>query len=266
MAMVVAILLLVSAPVRAAEPAGSLTALEGQAEVLRAGTTAWAALAEGESLYEGDQVRTLADSKAKLTFRDESIFTLASASTLTVTAQDAAATAPKSSFSLLVGTVRAVVTEKYSAPGAKFEMDTPTAVAAVHGTGFIATYDPALDESVFVGLFDTTLVRAATDVRAAHVVRLGPGDTTRVGRGSFPVKPTRAPEGVMRGLNAATTIVPSVSGPGQKGGGVGGPGKAGASARSGNAASAPEAPIDQPVESLKRSKRKPAPPPPPVPR
>jgi hypothetical protein len=248
-----------------AESAGSVTALEGRAEALHTGVTTWAPLAVGDAVLIGDQVRTLQESKLKLLFRDQSLFTLAPSSTLTVTEQVAGAAAPVSRFSLLLGTVRAVVNERYGEPGARFEMNTPTAVAAVHGTGFIATYDPAVDESVFVGLFDTTLVRGQNDPAGSHEVRLGPGDTTRVGRGSLPLPPTRIPEGVLRGLNAATTTVPDVGGGGHHGG-PGSQGKGGTGAHGDSVAASPESPVDQPVQLLNRAHRRQPPPPPPVPR
>jgi hypothetical protein len=247
----------------AADPTGSVTAVEGQAETMRAGGAEWTPLATGAPVFVGDQLRTSPDGKVKLLFNDESVLTLGPGSNLTITEQVAGAAAPVSRFGLLLGTVRAVVTERYQAPGARFELETPTAVAGVHGTGFIATYDGAADESVFVGLFDTTIVRSRAERDAAHRVRLGPGQITRVGRGRLPVAPSRAPEAVLRGLNGATTIVPRLGGQAQKSApGKQGPGAGGR--RAGDTTVAPESTVDQPVELLKGGKRRPPPPPPPV--
>src|SRR5262245_8432165 len=93
LSVLVVVMCIAPASVRGAEPAGSVSGLEGQAEVLRAGAT-WAPLAVGDPVFVGDQVRTLPDAKLKLLFRDESIYTLAPSSTLEVSEQMAGAAAP----------------------------------------------------------------------------------------------------------------------------------------------------------------------------
>jgi FecR-like protein len=206
-------------------------------------------------------VRTLADGKVKLLFRDESVLTLGPASTLTVDEQTAGA-APASRFSVL-GSLRAVVTERYAKPGARFEVETPTAIAGVRGTGFITRYDASADETTVVGVFDTTLVRAKGDASGAHEVRLGPGEATTVGRGSYPLGPTHVPDDVLRDLSAATTLTGATGAPG------GGAGEIEPSAkRPRENAAAPQQIIDQPVGLLNRGARPGgpiAPPPPPAP-
>lgn len=245
-----------------AEPVGSVVAVEGRAEVQHAGGTTFVVLSAGDDLALGDQIRTLADSKVRLLFRDESVITLAAGSQLSVDEQVAGVEAAASRFSLLVGAVRAIVTERYSKPGARFEMETPTAVAGVRGTGFIASHDAAVDETTVVGLFDTTLVRSKTDPRAVHEVRLGPGEATTVRRGAFPHRPSPMPESVLRGLSGATSLAVGALSPRQRG-----PGDSGAPKRPGAEAASPEGQvIDQPVDLLRQRGRKGvAPPPPPAP-
>jgi hypothetical protein len=205
-------LLVVAAVARAQEKVGSAAALEGKAEVLHQGTTGWAPLAAGDPVFVGDQVRTLADSKLKLVFREDSVLSLAASSTLTVTEQTVAPV-PSSSFSLLLGTLKAIVTERYSEPRARFEVETPTAIAGVRGTGFIASYDASQDETLVVGLYDTTHVRASTDAKGAHTVDLGPGRVTRVRRGKMPLAPTKLPEDQLRGLEGATNLAAAGTSP-----------------------------------------------------
>ena len=256
---VVMVILVCAAVARAAEPVGSVAALEGQAEVLHPGTSDWQPVASGDPVFVGDRLRTLAGSKMQLAFREDSVLSLAASSEVTVTQQVLERAAPRSRFSLLVGTLRAVVTERYGKPDSSFEVETPTAVAAVRGTGFIATYDPGADETVVAGLFNTTRVRSITDRDAAHEVVLGPGDATRVPRGSVPLRPARMPESALRGLDAATTVLPELA-PGAHGG-RGGAQQGGKSATPADANA-----VDQPVELLKRARSRRRPPPPPVPR
>jgi hypothetical protein len=256
----VAVTLLLGLSARAQEPVGSVAALEGRAEALHPGTAEWAALGDGDPVVLGDQVRTLADSKMKLLFRDDSVLTLGANSTLTIDEQ-VAGEAPSSRFSLVVGALRAVVTERYGKPGSRFEVSTPTAIAGVHGTGFIATYDQTADETTVVGLFDTTLVRPAGLGPGAQEVQLAPGDATSVRRGSIPTQPSHMPENVLRGLSAATTV----------GGGMHAPGTSGSQNVQPNAkhprqtAGAPQQVIDQPVSIIENSGKAGGVPPPPPP-
>ena len=255
-----ALLVGIGVAVADAEPVGSVTALDGRAEVLHAGTAAPTALAAGDPVSIGDQLRTAPGARMKLLFRDQSVLTLAPSSTLVVTEAVAGAAAPVSRFGLLLGTVRAVVGERYGEPGARFDTETPTAVAGVHGTGFVARYDAKTDESLFVGLFHVTCVRATIDPGAAHQVCLGPGQITRVARNALPSPPTPAPAALMEELDAATTIVSEM-------GGDGAPDAAAATvgpAPRAGLATPPEGPVDQPIPLLE-GERKPPPPPPPLP-
>lgn len=251
---------------RAQEKVGSAAALEGKAEVLHKGAAAWAPLAAGDPVFVGDQLRTLADSKLKVVFREDSVLSLAANSTMAVTEQTAAP-APVSSFSLMLGTLKAIVTEKYAEPRARFEVETPTAVAGVRGTGFIATYDPTKDETTVVGLYDTTRVRSTGDAKGAHAVNLGPGDATRVRRGQFPIKPKALPQEQLRGLEGATSLAAGGTSPRREFG----PAQRGANPdvveprkpqRAGDAAITNEGQVIPHIP--KGSGHKPPPPPPPV--
>jgi len=105
-----------------------------------------------------------------------------------------------------------VVTERYGKPGARFEVETPTAIAGWRGTGFIATYDIAKEQTVVVGLFDTTFVRSRAEKETGHEVELGPGQATTVRRGSYPLRPSPMPDDVLQGLGAETTVSSSGGG------------------------------------------------------
>ena len=250
--------LLLAGAARADAPAGSVAGLEGTAEVLRPGA-AWAPLGVGDPVNVGDQLRTLADGKLKVVFRDDSVLTVGPASTLAITEQTVGA-APVSSFSLLVGSLRALVTERYAKPGARFEVETPTAIAGVRGTGFIAQYDAGGDETTIVGLYDTTLVRARDDTAAGHEVRVGPGEATTVRRGSYPIRPSVLPEDVLRGFTAGTTMSGALRAPAPAT-----PDVKPSARRPREGAAAPQQIIDQPVGLLRHRGRGVPPPPPPAP-
>src|SRR5262249_34070086 len=239
------------------ERVGSVTAIEGQAEVMHSGASTWSPLQEGDPVALGDQLRTRQDSKLRVALREDSGLTLAPASQLTITEQ-VVAPAPVSRFQLLLGTIKAAVTERYSEPNARFEVATPTAIAGVRGTSFLASYDPSQEETLVVGLLDVTRVRSLVDTQGTAVVNLGPGLATRVRRGSLPLPPAPIPAQQLRSLQSATEL--------------GGRAASGANRldarrpqRPGErATSTEEQAVDQPL--LGPGNPKPPPPPPPVPR
>jgi hypothetical protein len=239
------------------ERVGAVAAVEGQAEVLHAGASASAPLAQGDPILLGDQLRTRPDAKLRVTLREGSVLTLAPDSQLMVTEQ-VVAPASVSRFQLLLGTIKAAVTERYSEPNARFEVETPTAIAGVRGTSFLASYDTATDETLVVGLIDVTRVRSLADTRGAAAVDLGPGIGTRVRRGSRPLAPAPVPESQLRPLQDATEL-------GQQAGRGANRLDARRPVRPGErATSAEEKAVDQPL--LSPQSPKPPPPPPPVPR
>jgi hypothetical protein len=239
----------------AQEQVGVVDAIEGQAEVLHAGASAWTALAEKAPVLLGDQLRTQAGAKLRVVLREDSVLQLGPGSQLAITEQLLAPTAV-SRFQLLFGTLRAIVTERYSQLRGRFEVETPTAIAGVRGTIFIAQYDPAQDETLVVGIEHVTHVSGRTE---GGEVDLGPGMATRVRRGSKPLRPEPMPEVQLRVLRQATEL----------GAGTGSRPRANAldarrPQRVGERALSPAAQgLDQPL--IAPSRPKPPPPPPPVP-
>jgi len=254
---------LLAAVASAEERVGTVAGVEGRAEVLHPGAGEWLPLAEGDPVLLGDELRTQADGKLRLVLREDSVLTLAPGSHLAVSEQLLAPTAV-SRFQLLLGTVKALVTERYSEPRARFEVETPTAIAGVRGTSFIAAYDPAEDETLVVGLEHVTRVRARLEGDVGDEVEVGPGMATRVRRGRRPLSPRSMAEGRLRALRGATQLGP--------GAGAAIPSRRRANAldarrpaRAGERAlTREEQAVDQPLFNPRRPK--PPPPPPPIPR
>jgi hypothetical protein len=244
------------------EQVGAAETVEGHAEVLHAGAGTWTVLVEGTAVLLGDQLRTQADGKLRIVLRGDSVLQVAPSSQLAVTEQLLEPTGV-SRFELLFGTLRAIVTERYSELRGRFEVETPTAIAGVRGTSFIARYDPVQEETLVVGVERVTQVRARTDAPGVGEVAVGPGMATRVRRGGRPLVPEPLPEAALRALQGATSVRPGA------GGGA-------SSQRRPNALDArrpqrvgeraisrQEQGVDQPL--LRPTGPKPPPPPPPVP-
>jgi len=246
-------------PAQAGEAVGSVAALEGRAEAQRSGESTWNALAAGDPIYLQDRLRTLSDTRLKLLFGEDAVVTMAAKSEMTVDEQVVPQDGGNQSyFSVLVGTVRALVSERYGAPGGSFEIETPTAVAAVRGTEFVLSHSVAADETTVLGLADKTMVRAQVDEEGTSIVELGPGEVTTVKRGAYPLVPAPAPEDVLQSLGGATNM--ASAGKGTSAAQTGGGGAT-------RAAQSVDAPIKQ-VQEINRQVQggRPAPPPPPIPR
>jgi hypothetical protein len=260
--LVVALVLALAAPVSAQDFVGWVSALEGTGEVQRGSAGDWAALAPADGLSQGDQVRTAADSRMKILLRDDSVLTLGESSQLRLDEQVTGA-APQSTLELLFGKIRAIATERYGAAGARFEVKTPTAIAGVRGTEFIAQHDAAAEESLIVGIVDTTVVRGIVDLPGARPVALGPGQSTRIRRGSAPTAARMMPAGQLRSLVGETTT---------KGGDTAGKGKGATTEAEPRLPTRPGERRGSPVERVvddpfvgDKGPRRPAPPPPPPP-
>jgi hypothetical protein len=280
----------------AQEKAGIVAALEGRADVQHPGQAAWGALAVGGDVLVRDRLRTAAASRLKLLLRDDSVLTLGPKSELVLDEQVVRPDAPATShFSQLVGSLRAVVTERYGAAGASFEVKTPTAVAGVRGTGFVMLVDDDGKRTRVVGVYDTTLVRGTSDPRGRHEVHLGPMEMTEVFAGAFPSAPVHLSAAQFGALVQSTEMGAGGGEPGAGGGGAGGAGTGGGTSAGGGAGvgtsgaaaagvppegsgdrgdpatpgpqggagiQRPDAAIDQPVERLRQRPTLPPPPPP----
>lgn len=136
---------------------GEVTKTEGTPEVLRTTSNDWAPIKTGDEVSVGDQLRTRAATKMEIKLQDGSVLILGENTLVTVDEQTLRSSGQNTSvFGLLLGKLRAVVADRYKDPGSRFEVRTPTAVAGVRGTEFIA--EANADSSKFYGIESQTLV------------------------------------------------------------------------------------------------------------
>lgn len=186
-------------------PVGVVSALEGRAEALHRGQADWGTLAGGNDVLLGDRVRTQPASRLKLLLKDESVLTLGPSSELSVDEQVVAQAGGTSALSVVTGAVRAVVPPKYGTPGSRFEVNTPTAVAGVRGTSFVAAYDIAAELTRVLGLSGTTYVRGRAGRGREVLVRTG--EITEVGRDGIPTKPRTPTSKELDAMDVATQML-----------------------------------------------------------
>lgn len=155
-----------------AEPVASVVAVRGKATVERAGKKLNAQPKTGIELQ--DTVATAEGGRVKLLFIDDSVLTLAEKSRMSVdTFVHSRSDRGKSLFNLLDGKMRAVVGKT------KFEVKTPTVVAAARGT--VILFDtgmlngqPFTRITCLEGIVD---VRALTAAPGTPPVMLSPGQS-----------------------------------------------------------------------------------------
>lgn len=98
----------------------------------------------GAKVFEGDTVTTAADSRAKIVMSDRNVINVNPDSQVQIAKYQNDPTTGKKDveLNLLQGKVRNNVEQTYDGEKSKFLIKTPTAVAGVRGTQFMAGYDP----------------------------------------------------------------------------------------------------------------------------
>jgi hypothetical protein len=124
------------APAQERQPAAELIALVGTAEIKSPGNTKFRPAKIKDMLYQQDQIRTLADSRAKLFFTDESILVLSDNTTIDIAKFQMNPQGGRQSalMKILHGSLRFIVTKVSSADKPDFEIEGKTAVMGVRGT------------------------------------------------------------------------------------------------------------------------------------
>jgi hypothetical protein len=125
-----------TAPAQERQPAAELIALVGTAEIKSPGDTQFRPAKLKDRLYQQDQIRTLADSRAKLFFTDESILVLSDNTSIDIAKFQMNPQGGRQSalMKMLHGSLRFIVTKVSSADKPDFEIESKTAVMGVRGT------------------------------------------------------------------------------------------------------------------------------------
>ena len=126
---------------------------EGTVEIQRAGQGPFAAAAEGQTLREGDVIRTGADGRAEIEYFDGSITRLDYNTTFTIVALEEEAETGGTIIEAdqaSGGTFSRVV--ELSGSDSRFETSTPTAVASVRGTDYFVLFNP--DQTQIIGFIE----------------------------------------------------------------------------------------------------------------
>jgi hypothetical protein len=188
---------LCATPAWAQSEVGTLAAVGGAPQVQRAG--GWQDATRGSPVFIGDRIRTEASDSAKIVFQDDSVLDVAPNTEFTVNKQafDPSARRFATLLRLVKGKVRAWVSDYYRQPHARYEIETPTAIAGVRGTEFVILYDPKAEVTEVVGLAGVVDVTGKLAVLGG-TVQVEARFVSRVEKGHFPTAPQQLDEGQMQ--------------------------------------------------------------------
>ncbi|MCW2240073.1 FecR family protein [Azospirillum canadense] len=194
------VMLVASGAALAAGPVGEIQTVVGTAELVRSGTVT--PLKTGLPVEAGDELRTGAAGRLRVKFRDGSAATLGSNAAMTVERfEEPGGTGTRdAALAIAGGAVRAVAEKLVGA--SRFEVRTPTAVAAARSTEWIV--EVTREGTAVLGVSGTVSVRS-TGPGIGPPVELKAGEGTDVALGAAPQPPkTWAAPRAARALDATT--------------------------------------------------------------
>src|SRR5256712_7887957 len=155
----------------------------GKPTVVHVGQPAAMPVKLRESVYFKDVIETQADSRAKALFDGDSILTVGENSRVEVSEYiyDPANNQRSSVLRMIQGKARALVGKLFAGLGSKFEVHTPTAVAAARGTYFVVWIEEKASRKM--GLNEIGTVRPVS-VQGLEVAELQAGGTGGANIGS----------------------------------------------------------------------------------
>ncbi|HEX9742855.1 MAG TPA: FecR family protein [Nitrospiraceae bacterium] len=190
----------------AAEPdIGVFTAVEGKVSVQHAQSAEALAAKQSDTVLFRDLIETQKESRTKALLNDDSILTVGEHSRVEITEHiyDPNRGVRSVVVNLVQGKVRALVGKIFEGSGSKFEIHTPTAVAAARGTYFVVWHVDGVSGIANVGSHGNVDFGSA-------------GRTVNVGPGSFSLTPPGggppALPSPMTGSNVPAQVTAAVQG------------------------------------------------------
>lgn len=167
------------------EGIGLFTAVAGTVMVTHTNTQIKPVNLHDEVFFK-DIIATDADSRTKAFFQDDSVLTVGENSRVEITEHiyNPERNQRRMVVSLLQGKLRALVSKVFKADGSKFEIHTPTAVAAARGTYFVVW-----TENGSTGIVNIGESGRVDFTSGGTTVTVAPGEYSIVGAGGFPTTP-----------------------------------------------------------------------------
>ncbi|MEY4704838.1 MAG: hypothetical protein RL042_1040, partial [Nitrospirota bacterium] len=125
------------------EAVGTFTTVQGKVLMTHSGATAAVSVKQNDDVFVRAVIETQPASRTKALFIDDTLLTVGENSRVEITEQiyDSSRDLRSVVAKLVTGKVRALVGRVFEGAGSKFEIHTPTAVAAARGTYFVVWVD-----------------------------------------------------------------------------------------------------------------------------
>ena len=161
----------------------------------------------GAKVFEGSIITTIKESRAKIVMADRNVFNLAPNTQLIIQKYENSDQQKNATLTLDEGQVRINVEQKYDDQNQKFQIKTPTVVAGVRGTQFLASYKASAKESqivTFAGSVSMTSLNGQGLPVATVVVNKG--QTSSAQSGLAPEAPRAVPKEQLKELDKSSRI------------------------------------------------------------
>jgi hypothetical protein len=192
-----------------ADSIGSVTAVRNEVRVVHSGNTAALGVNNRDPVQFLDDYETMAGARLKLLFDDDSLLTLGEKTKLQINENiyDPAQNKRSAVMSILSGRIRVLVGKIFTGAGSKFEIHTPTAVAASRGTYYIVwLFDQSGKPATGVLTLDGAVDVSNIDPAVEGTVSLGPNQFTTVSEGSPPAEPAPVNQPLLNDLVSETEL------------------------------------------------------------
>jgi hypothetical protein len=163
----------------------------------------------GAKVLEGNTVTTGADSRAKIVMSDRNVLNVNPDTVLIIAKyeNDAASGKKNVELNLLKGKVRNNVEQTYDGEKSRFLIKTPTAVAGVRGTQFLASYDIKTQMSSVV-TFKGAVTFSSVNAQGAPIgnpVTIKKGEMTQAAPNAPPEPPKTVPKEEMKRMDGESS-------------------------------------------------------------
>lgn len=215
-------LLLATSFAHAQDVHGVLRVVKGDVQIKQAKTGQTVKARLGEQVYPKDIVITGKEARAKIVMVDNNEINVSPESQIEIQHYEFNPDAGKKDvlLNVIYGKVRAKVEQKYDGQSAKFQIKTPSAVAGVRGTDFMASFDKAGASSsvvTFQGKVEFGVPGPGGTIKNAVFVT--PGQSATSVGGHAPSAPAPVPKSTLAKMDKDTKADTGGPGPGANGNG-----------------------------------------------
>lgn len=190
-----------------AETHGVFKVVKGDVKVKSGKTQAITPAKVGQKVLPSDTVITAQDSRAKIEMVDKNVINITPETNVRIDKYEFDPAQKKKNvlLNVLKGKIRSKVNQKYDGEKNRFQVKTPSAVAGVRGTDFLASYDTSTQQTQVVTFEgEVAFGLPAADGGIANPVPVKVGQFTSNTVGAPPAPPAPMPKAAFARMNQET--------------------------------------------------------------